>query len=257
MARRRMIDPSFWVSEDVGRLSVFARLLFLGLVSQADDEGRGRAKPAYLRSQLFAYDERVRLSEVENALAEIGRNLAVRFYTAGGNQYYVLEHWHDWQSIDRPKPSRIPAPDDEAASDRRDVGEESTKHRRRVADESRLKEKKPKESKMNPNSKEKEMCFRPHGEYGNVILSAAELEQLQKELPDWQEWIEKLSAYMASKGATYQSHFATIRLWAEREKEEGRSRSGPEAAETSEAVDPMALRAIQRMMAEEPLDLGA
>ena len=89
------------------------------------------------------------------------------------------------------------------------------------------------------------------------MLTASELEQLRAEFPDWENRIETLSAYMASKGATYQSHFATIRLWAEREKEEGRSRSGPEAAETSEAVDPMALRAIQRMMAEESLDLGA
>ena len=256
MARRRMIDPSFWVSEDVGRLSVFARLLFLGLVSQADDEGRGRAKPAYLRSQLFAYDERVRLSEVENALAEIGRNLAVRFYTAGGNQYYVLEHWHDWQSIDRPKPSRIPAPDDEAASDRRDVGEESTKNRRRVADESRLKEKE-REKKEKQKEREKEAALSPCGAHQNVMLTASELEQLRAEYPDWENRIETLSAYMASSGAAYQSHFATIRLWAEREKEGGQSRSGPGAAETTEAVDPMALRAIQRMMAEEPLDLGA
>ena len=88
-------------------------------------------------------------------------------------------------------------------------------------------------------------------------LTASELEQLRAEYPDWENRIETLSAYMASSGAAYQSHFATIRLWAEREKEGGQSRSGPGAAETTEAVDPMALRAIQRMMAEEPLDLGA
>ena len=43
MARRRMIDPNFWESEDVSRLSLFARLLFIGMISNADDEGRGRA----------------------------------------------------------------------------------------------------------------------------------------------------------------------------------------------------------------------
>lgn len=250
MARRRMIDPNFWVSEDVAKLSVLARLVFIGLFANADDEGRGRAKPAYLRSLLFPYDDRPRLGEVENALAEIGRHLSVRFYTVEGNQYYALEHWHDWQSIDRPKPSRLPAPPEDGA---RCVGEESTTNRRCVADESRLKEKKPKEPKINPNPKGKEKRVSALGEYRNVVLSAAEQEQLQRELPDWLDWVERLSAYMASTGKTYESHFATIRLWAEREKggREG-TVQGTAAVDSTDSVDPMALRAIQRMMAEDP-----
>ena len=52
------------------------------------------------------------------------------------------------------------------------------------------------------------------GRYQNVFLSDTEIAELQAELPDlWQQYVEKLSEYMASTGKTYQSHAATIRRW--------------------------------------------
>ena len=52
------------------------------------------------------------------------------------------------------------------------------------------------------------------GRYKNVLLSAGELSELQTDFPAvWQEYIERLSEYMASTGKRYQSHAATIRRW--------------------------------------------
>ena len=52
------------------------------------------------------------------------------------------------------------------------------------------------------------------GRYGNVFLTEAELSELQADFPTvWQEYIERLSEYMASTGKTYKSHAATIRRW--------------------------------------------
>ena len=52
------------------------------------------------------------------------------------------------------------------------------------------------------------------GHYQNVFLSAGELSDLQSDFPAvWQEYIERLSEYMASTGKTYTSHAATIRRW--------------------------------------------
>ncbi len=54
-----------------------------------------------------------------------------------------------------------------------------------------------------------------HGEYQNVLLSDTDLAKLKAEFPaDWQERIERLSAYMASTGKSYKNHLATIRNWA-------------------------------------------
>ena len=60
------------------------------------------------------------------------------------------------------------------------------------------------------------------GRYGNVFLTEAEVAELQADFPTvWQEYIERLSEYMASTGKTYKSHAATIRRWA---KEDSRKR---------------------------------
>lgn len=53
-----------------------------------------------------------------------------------------------------------------------------------------------------------------YGEYCNVLLTDNELAELKSEFADWAERIERLSAYIASSGKEYFSHFATIRLWA-------------------------------------------
>ena len=46
---------------------------------------------------------------------------------------------------------------------------------------------------------------------------AQELKALKDEVPHYQEYIEKLSSYMASSGKQYSSHAATIRSWALRD----------------------------------------
>ena len=58
-----------------------------------------------------------------------------------------------------------------------------------------------------------------YGEYDNVLLTDTELEKLKDEFPDWQNRIDKLSAYMKSTGKHYKDHLATIRNWARMEKE--------------------------------------
>ena len=65
---------------------------------------------------------------------------------------------------------------------------------------------------------------RARGRYQNVLLSDAELMELQEELPDlWQQYIEKLSEYMASTGKTYRSHAATVRRWAAEDRRKGKA----------------------------------
>lgn len=94
-----------------------------------------------------------------------------------------------------------------------------------------------KESSTNkPTTKEsrREPCHK-FGEYENVLLSDSDLEKLQAEFPtDWEERTERLSAYMASTGKTYENHLATIRNWARRDKE---AKRGTVSRETSSEFD--------------------
>ena len=58
-----------------------------------------------------------------------------------------------------------------------------------------------------------------YGQYQNVLLSDADMEKLKSEFPeDWEQRIERLSEYIASKGAKYKNHLATIRAWARKEQ---------------------------------------
>lgn len=65
------------------------------------------------------------------------------------------------------------------------------------------------------NKKEKHI----YGEFQNVLLTAEEMEKLKQKFPDYELRIEKLSNYIASKGAKYKSHYATILSWARNDKE--------------------------------------
>ena len=112
MARKRMIDPNIWQSEDFGRLSTLAKIVFIGLFSLADDEGRGRCKPVYLKSTLFPYDENIRSTDIEKILSEISSIMSIVLYTHNGSSYYSLLSWHTFQKIDKPSPSKIPEYDD-------------------------------------------------------------------------------------------------------------------------------------------------
>lgn len=58
-----------------------------------------------------------------------------------------------------------------------------------------------------------------YGQYQNVLLSDEDMEKLKSEFPeDWEQRIERLSEYIASKGAKYKNHLATIRAWARKEE---------------------------------------
>ena len=64
---------------------------------------------------------------------------------------------------------------------------------------------------------------RARGRYENVFLTEAEVSELQTDFPAvWQEYIERLSEYMASTGKTYKSHAATIRRWVKEDKRNGK-----------------------------------
>lgn len=109
MARKRMISPSLWTSQDVGKLTIFERLLFIGMFSNADDEGKGIANPYLLRSMIFPYDD-ISIAEIEKAKAHIGQLIQVQFYSIKDNEYYKFTGWQKWQKVDHAQASIIPEP---------------------------------------------------------------------------------------------------------------------------------------------------
>ena len=70
-----------------------------------------------------------------------------------------------------------------------------------------------------------------YGNYKNVLLSDEDMEKLKAEFPqDWEQRIERLSEYMASKGAKYKNHLATIRAWSRKENTSNAKHVGSNSA---------------------------
>jgi len=104
-----MIDPAFWQSESVARLPVAVRYFFIGLFSNADDQGRMKAHPALLRSTLYPYDD-IDLHEIETMLEWLCNDFII-VYEADSKEYLQILNWWKYQRPRWAWPSDHPAPE--------------------------------------------------------------------------------------------------------------------------------------------------
>ena len=111
MSQRRMIHSKIWASEQIGAISDPARVLYLGTITIADDEGRLKASPAYLKGQVFPYDEKS-IEHISELRAELVTQKLIGLYEHDGAEYIYHPRWIDYQWIrkERFKKSKLPAP---------------------------------------------------------------------------------------------------------------------------------------------------
>lgn len=66
-----------------------------------------------------------------------------------------------------------------------------------------------------------------YGRYHNVALTEQEMKELKTDYPaDYEDYIERLSQYMASSGKQYKSYAATISYWITTDRAKGRKKGG-------------------------------
>ncbi|MBK9156650.1 MAG: hypothetical protein IPM11_00700 [Micropruina sp.] len=114
MARIRTIKPSFWGSPTVAALSRDARLLAIGLMSFADDDGRFLAALNAINGYVFPNDD-LPPTKVKKWLTECEEVGFVHLYALDGVTYGCIPTWHLHQVISRYTPSRLPEPDVDCA----------------------------------------------------------------------------------------------------------------------------------------------
>lgn len=110
MARIRTIKPEFWSSPKVGLVSRDARLLFIGLLNEADDEGRLLGQTKRLAGIIFPYDEDIDGAKVSELLLELERGGLVNRYDVSGAVYLSIRGFMDHQKIDKRTASKLPPP---------------------------------------------------------------------------------------------------------------------------------------------------
>nr|WP_223190569.1 hypothetical protein [Streptomyces sp. TRM68416] len=110
MARIRTIKPEAFVSESLAAVSLTAERTFIGLLTQADDQGRHRDHAAIIAGQLWVLRPEHAPSDVETDLAQLAdAGLICRYTGLDDKRYLHIVTWHQHQKINRPSKSRLPA----------------------------------------------------------------------------------------------------------------------------------------------------
>lgn len=90
MARIRTIKPEFWEDEKIGKLPIPCRLFFIGCWNFADDFGVIKGNAALLKSQIFPYDENLRVSEIKKWIdALVDARMLVPIIHAEESYYFI------------------------------------------------------------------------------------------------------------------------------------------------------------------------
>jgi hypothetical protein len=104
--RRREIDPAFFSSDEVIAVSMPARLLFIGLWTLADREGRLRDEPSRIKRHLFPDDQ----VDADGLLTELDRELVIR-YCVDDVPCIAIPNFTKYQHVHpREASSKLPAP---------------------------------------------------------------------------------------------------------------------------------------------------
>lgn len=106
MARDRMIRFKFWDDEKLSSIPMQARLLFIGTWNIADDSGVLKGNPKYIKSQLFPYDENLRLSELKSWIDALIENRMLVPFEHSGESYLYIRNFNVHQRVDKPSKTR-------------------------------------------------------------------------------------------------------------------------------------------------------
>ena len=111
MARTRLLHPGFFSNELLTELPFAGRLLFAGLWTIADREGRLEDRPRRIRAELFPYDP-VSAEEVDEMLTALQARGFVQRYEVNGERFIHITGFEKNQNPhSREQASRIPAPE--------------------------------------------------------------------------------------------------------------------------------------------------
>jgi hypothetical protein len=108
VARKRMIDPRIWESEQVQDLTAVQFKVYIYLISSADDEGRFKAIPRIIAAQAMLLDPGY--TDASDDMAAIEASGLIKLYEVDGQKYGYHPNWGRYQSIQKKVDSVLPAP---------------------------------------------------------------------------------------------------------------------------------------------------
>lgn len=113
MARSRNIKPGFFTNDELAELPALTRLLFIGLWTLADRDGRLEDRPKKIKAECMPYDD----MDAEAALSSLCRAGFITRYESDGVRCIQVNNWCKHQNPHvKESASTLPAPCEHHAS---------------------------------------------------------------------------------------------------------------------------------------------
>ena len=209
MAERRMFAKTIVTSDAFLDMPLSARCLYFTLGMLADDDG-------------FVNNPKSIMRQVGACTDDLNLLIVKQFILAFESGVIVIKHWriHNYLQKDRYKETKYLDEKSALALDENGAYTECIQDVYNSDTQVSIGE----DICASPAEPTKPSAPQKHkyGEYKNVLLTDEEYEKLKDEFPnDYEERIERLSSYIASKGAKYKNHLATIRNRARKDNQTG------------------------------------
>lgn len=106
---RRMMNGAILEDEFMLDLSFFGRLLWIGLILTADDQGRMQDSAALIRAKVFPIDD-IDINQIESSLCSFDEDGKIVRYVANGKHILQIVSWWKHQTPAWASPSKYPPP---------------------------------------------------------------------------------------------------------------------------------------------------
>lgn len=107
MARIRTVKPELWSDESLSQAHLPARLLFIGILNLCDDYGICRGNVKWIKSQIFPYDDNIRITEVSQWIDQLVKARMLVPFKIEDEGYLYVRTFSIHQRIDKPSKNGI------------------------------------------------------------------------------------------------------------------------------------------------------
>lgn len=105
MARNRILNPEFWLDEEIAKVSPHARLLYMGLWGICDDNyATFPNRPDWIKAQIFPY-EFIEIKTFIKELADIGK---IVLFEKEGQEFWYIKNFFTYQKVEHPSKPKYP-----------------------------------------------------------------------------------------------------------------------------------------------------
>ncbi len=156
MAKARMLHKKISVSLDVDNLSSEAQLLFTWMIAHADDDGRMKGEPQFVKANVVPM-KKWSFQKVKNYLIEMKTQGLIQYWEQNSEWFIEFPKWNDYQQIrkDRYEKSKLPSFNKEKGNQ---VSTKQQPDDTQVAAQSNVVESSPEEIKISESSDKDEIA---------------------------------------------------------------------------------------------------